>query len=74
MFLQVPNLLTGEELTTLDAAVAGGTYIDGKETADTPTKPVKVQILKSVKILISGFWKAKILKSAKILNSGFWKA
>ena len=41
MFLQVPNLLTGEELTTLDAAVAGGTYIDGKETADTPTKPVK---------------------------------
>ena len=31
------------------------------------------EILISVKILNSGFWKAKILKSDKIYNSGFWK-
>ena len=35
---------------------------------------LEAEILKWVKILNSGFWKAKMFKSVKILNSGFWKA
>jgi PKHD-type hydroxylase len=41
MFLQVPNILTEEELGKLDAAIAAGKFGDGRETADAPTKPVK---------------------------------
>ncbi len=41
MFLQVPNILTDEELAKLDNAIAAGTFADGKSTADEPTKPVK---------------------------------
>lgn len=41
MFLQVPDLLTAEELIRIDAATASGTFTDGKATADGPTKPVK---------------------------------
>ena len=41
MFLQVPNILTDQELTKIDAVLADGTFSDGKATADAPTKPVK---------------------------------
>lgn len=41
MFLQVPNLLNDDELATLGAAIAGAKYVDGKATADAPTKDAK---------------------------------
>ncbi len=41
MFLQVPNILTDEELAKLDGVIAAGAYADGKTTADEPAKPVK---------------------------------
>lgn len=41
MFLQVPNILTEDELSRIDAAIAAGTFSDGKSTADAPTKPAK---------------------------------
>lgn len=41
MFLQVPNLLSEEELTKADSAIAEGSFADGKATADAPTQPVK---------------------------------
>ena len=41
MFLQVPNILTDEELAKIDGALAKGKFSDGKATADAPTKPVK---------------------------------
>lgn len=41
MFLQVPDLLNAEELTTIDAAIASAAFADGKTSANEPTKPVK---------------------------------
>ena len=41
MFLQVPNILTEEELAKIDAAIADGTFADGKDTADGPAQLIK---------------------------------